>query len=271
MIRESRRFSLWMVVAFICSCRGGGQAGFTPSDLELEAELASEPAYVRRRFNTSLEEKKRYAEQLARSRLLFEEARRQKIDQQPALLRRYRQMVVDTLIQRLRKKISAQSISDEEVRRYYKEHRAEYERPAMVRAAQIVVGSRKQAEELRAELQAVEGSVERLQRFQSAAASKSLDARTRYRGGDLGFLHKGSTGVQPGLLTAALALETMGELAPVVEIGPASFAVLMRTGARAEGSGHSSRCSLAPGCAWSTSGGAGWWRSCCTGCRAADQ
>ena len=208
---------------------------------DVQRELATEPPFTRRRFNTSLEEKKRYLEQLARSKVLFEEARRQKLDQDPALVRRFRQMVVDTLIQKLREKITPETVTDAEVARFFEEHRGEYERPAMVRAAQILLGSRAEAEALRAELEAATGA-ERLQRFQGAAARKSLDEATRYRGGDLGFLSAGAPGapaatanpVTASVLTAALALKTIGELAPVVEAGPGKWVVLMKTGERAE-------------------------------------
>ena len=60
---------------------------------------------------------------------------------------------------------------------------------------------------------------ERLTARRAAAARASLDAPTRDRGDDLGFLDAASTHVPAPVLAAALKLEAIGELAIVADRG----------------------------------------------------
>jgi hypothetical protein len=219
------------IVALAC-CRNAEPRPTGPSSIEIATALASEPLHTRRRFNSSLEEKKRYVEQLVRSKLLFEEAQRQKIDQDPTVLRRFRQMVNDTLIERLRSQITSKSITDAEVEQFYREHLAELDQPARPRVAQIVVGSRKEAEELLAEIAKLSGASTRIEQFGLTAVNKSLDAATRWRRGDLGFVGTRTDGPVAQVVQGAQRLGKVGDLSPVLEGGAGQFTLLCKTGER---------------------------------------
>lgn len=75
------------------------------------------------------------------------------------------------------------SISDDEVDGYYRQHREEFDRPAQVRARQIVVGSE-------AEGQRILGLLRQGEDFAEVARKNSLSPDSE-AGGDLGFFSRG--------------------------------------------------------------------------------
>jgi len=75
------------------------------------------------------------------------------------------------------------SISDDEIDGYYRQHREEFDRPAQVRARQIVVGSE-------AEGQRILGLLRQREDFAEVARKHSLSPDSE-EGGDLGFFSRG--------------------------------------------------------------------------------
>lgn len=77
------------------------------------------------------------------------------------------------------------SVSDEELRRWYDEHAAEYDTPEQVRVRQVVVRTREEGVRVRDELR------RKPQAFAEVARRASIAPEAR-SGGDLGFFGKGS-------------------------------------------------------------------------------
>jgi peptidyl-prolyl cis-trans isomerase C len=76
-------------------------------------------------------------------------------------------------------------VPDEEVRRYYDEHAQEFEQPERVRAAQVVLKTRDEAQKVRGEL------LKRPASFAEVARRASIAPEGK-QGGDLGYFGKGS-------------------------------------------------------------------------------
>lgn len=77
------------------------------------------------------------------------------------------------------------TVSDEELRRWYDEHAAEFDTPEQVRVRQVVVRTREEAVRVRDELR------RKPQAFAEVARRASMGPEAR-NGGDLGFFGKGS-------------------------------------------------------------------------------
>jgi foldase protein PrsA len=77
------------------------------------------------------------------------------------------------------------SLTEEDLRRYFEEHRAEYEEPEQVRASHILVETEEEAREVQRLLS--EGAD-----FAELAREWSIDRGSSVRGGDLGFFARGA-------------------------------------------------------------------------------
>jgi parvulin-like peptidyl-prolyl isomerase len=202
----------------------------TVTAAEVERALSTEPVQVRRRFSSSLAEKRRYVERLGREKLLVAEARRLKLDEDPLLERRVRQLLAERLVEKLRAELAPASITDDEIARYYAAHRDDFERPAATQVSLLVLATRAEADALRAELERLAGGA-RFDRFRELASRRSLDPASRGRGGDLGYVSVGTTGVAPAFASAAAALVRAGDLSAPLAVNR-GFAILLKTGER---------------------------------------
>ena len=201
----------------------GGETVLTAGELIEELEL--EPAFMRKRFNEDAQTKKSYVERVLRDKALLEEARRRKLDEDPQLRRRFDRMLIERLTELLRKEISEQTVTEAEVAEYVEKHRSTLEPEVLVRVSQILLGSKKEAEDLVAEVSAAS---DRVASFRAAAEKRSLDELTRRRGGDLGFVSARRGGLEPAIIQAALSLKKSGDLSSVIEL-KGRWAVLIRT------------------------------------------
>ena len=98
-------------------------------------------------------------------------------------------------------------VPEEDARRYYREHRAEYDSPARVRASHIVVATEESAIDIRKKL--------RPDGFADVARKVSLSPEAK-EGGDLGFFGRGE---MPEEFEAAVFALKVGEVSPVVKTG----------------------------------------------------
>ncbi len=96
-------------------------------------------------------------------------------------------------------------ISEEEMKKYYEEHKDEFRKPEMWRASHILVASEGEAKDVQAALAGGKN-------FQDLAREKSIDA-TASRGGDVGYFRKGQ--VVPEFENACFELK-MGDVSPIV-------------------------------------------------------
>ena len=96
-------------------------------------------------------------------------------------------------------------VSEEEMKKYYEEHKDEFKKPEMWRASHILVASEGEAKDVQAALAGGKN-------FQELAGEKSIDA-TASRGGDVGYFRKGQ--VVPEFESACFALK-VGDISPIV-------------------------------------------------------
>jgi len=97
--------------------------------------------------------------------------------------------------------------SDEEIRRYFDEHRDDFGEPEQVKARHILLATEEEA-------RAVADDLRSGADFAALAKEKSIDPGSAANGGDLGFIAKGDT--VPEFEAAAFALDE-GEISDIVK------------------------------------------------------
>lgn len=170
--------------------------------------------YLRARFNAP-EQRRAMLQSWVDAELLAAEAQHQGLDREPAVRRAVTMQLARRLEQQLREEVTQPTVTDAEVRAYYDAHRSEYETPAQVRASQVVLATRAQADRTLAELRARPND-DAL--FRQRVRELSIDNGSRSAEGDLGFFGpEGGNGVEPEVARAATALSAQGAYAEVVE------------------------------------------------------
>ncbi len=98
------------------------------------------------------------------------------------------------------------TVNDDELKKYYEEHKDEFKEPEQVRARHILVKDEKTAGEIEKELA---GGAD----FAELAKAKSEDPGSKDKGGDLGYFGKGA--MDPAFEKAAFSLKIGETSAPV--------------------------------------------------------
>jgi hypothetical protein len=169
--------------------------------------------------------KRRVLEDLVRTRVLAEAARREGMAELPEIKEELDRLLAETY---WRDKIagagSAPEVTSDEIESFYRKHEHDYREPERARGSVILLrkpadaGSdqiapiREAAARIRDEAAATPG------RFGELAREKSDDPATRARGGDMGFVVRGATVFRwdPPVTEALFALSP-GEVSPVIE------------------------------------------------------
>jgi peptidyl-prolyl cis-trans isomerase C len=204
---------------------------------EFADQLADQSPYLRRRYN-SPERRREFLDNLVRFELLALEAERQNIDDLPEVQRTRKQMMIQQMMRELfDDQIQLSDVTDQEVREYYERHREEFQKPEQVRASQILVKNRAQAQRLLTSLRAREDDIAL---FRQMAEQYNEDATTRDRFGDLRFFSRPSerpsdeVQVAPDpVVEAAFAIERIGGVAPELVESEQGFHIVKLTGRRA--------------------------------------
>lgn len=149
---------------------------------DLKSRIGRLPVYYQRIIKNNL---KRYLDETIMEMLLYEEALRRRIDTSKE---------VKDILNEARKKVIISKfvagevdekamVSEEDIRKYYDEHKDEFKKPEMWRASHILVADESQAKSIAEELS--KGGD-----FAELAKKYSIDA-TASRGGDIGFFRQG--------------------------------------------------------------------------------
>lgn len=163
--------------------------------LEVDAELEKVPPFYRGQFESE-EGRKKFLDQLVERKLLMAEAMRLGVANNPDVHARLEDTRQNVLIRALiEQEVSRKAQPDEsEIKKYYKEHAAEFKTPDQVRARIITLNTKAKAEE--AYRQAIQ---KKALPFDSLAKTLSQDP-TAKNGGDLGLVSKGQRPeLEPGL------------------------------------------------------------------------
>jgi peptidyl-prolyl cis-trans isomerase C len=187
------------------------------------ATVGDDPAQIRERFVRDF---------LVVELFYAAEARRLKLEREPAVRARLDDVLRHAVEQDLREKLDRdQPVTDEQVRRYYVANQARFQTPRRIRIWRILVDDRQLALRIIDEAEGTGGP----ERWAQLAREHSLDTATRVRRGDLGFVRQDgrtdtpSVRVEPGLFAAADRVADGQLVAEPVPEGKL-FAVVWRRG-----------------------------------------
>lgn len=150
--------------------------------------------------------KKEVLDRLVADKVLYQEALRQGLDKDPKIQR----MMINTLLRKdVYGAIKNNDISDEELNKYFEEHKNEFIVPEKVQVKRILlrVDSPDKDAEVKAKAEALLAEVKKTpDSFKDVAIRDSQDAFAR-RGGDMGFISKeGKPGIDQAVIDEAFKL-----------------------------------------------------------------
>lgn len=200
---------------------------------ELQERINRQSPYIRARY-TSLEQKKEFLDSLIRFEVLAKEAAKRGLDKDPEVVRTMKQVMIQKLMRdELDNKITAESITDAEMKAYYDANLAEYVKPEEVRVSAILVRNRAQAERVSQEARGEAGKTNK--GFRDLVNRYSQDEDSKLRGGDLRYFSatEGGTKELPAaVVKAAFALVNTGDVSPAIDGGAGFWYVIKQTGRR---------------------------------------
>lgn len=166
----------------------------------------------------SLEEKKEILDKLVEEKALYQEAKKKGVDQDPKV----QKVMINTLLrQEVYSGVRNTDFTQEELRKYFDEHRDEFVVPEKVQIKRIFVrvseersaaDAKKLADDLRGQAKANPS------KFGDIASEHSEDPYRR-RGGDLGFVGRdGKPGIDQAVVDKAFAMK-VGDVSEAFEAG----------------------------------------------------
>ena len=196
---------------------------------EFADRLASQSPYLQARFE-SPERRKEFLDNMIRFELLVYEAKRKGYDELPEIKRARRTAMTQQLIkQEVDEKVSIEDVTEEDIKAVYDANPHEYDRPAQVRASDILIKDRTKAEKTLARAKQLD-----IHEFRALARKVSEDEDTRKDGGDLQFFTADAEGSpQPAVRDAAFTLDRVGQVFPKLVKAPDGYHIVMLTGKRA--------------------------------------
>lgn len=197
-------------------------------------QLAEKSPYLRARY-ASPERRRELLDEMVKFELLAKEAARRGLDKSEEVQRAKRQVMVQQMMKaEFEDKVKLSDITDAEIEAYYRAHPEEFNKPAQMRASQIVV--RDEAKAKRVLKQALEAQDE--EAFRKLVSEFSEDAESKARGGDLQFFSRPSERVEgdppipDAVAEAAFSLENLGDVYAQLVRTPAGFHIVRLTSKR---------------------------------------
>jgi len=204
---------------------------------EFAERLGGQSPYLRARYN-SPERRREFLDNMVRFELLALEASKRGFDKQDDVARVRKQMMVQQMMQDLFDKegLKLSDIKNEEIEAYYEKNKAEFDKPAQVRASHIQFKDKAAAEKALKQLQAKPDDMEL---FRKLAQQLNQDPATKDSYGDLHFFSEkkdaseGTEAPRPDAVRkAAFGLDKVGALYPEVVQSESGFHVVKLTGKR---------------------------------------
>lgn len=211
----------------------------------IQKKLDEQSPFVRVRYADPVK-KKEFLDSQVRFEVLAAEAFARGMDKDPEVLEATKKIIVQKLTRdEFDGQVKLQDVADADLQRYFDEHKAEYQKPEMVRASHVAVAfggpspsdkvaAKKIADEAHKKASNKEALKDR-NAFKDLVAAVSTDESTKRAGGDLRYL--GAAELEERYGTAARAWlfggEAINEVSPVIE-GKDSWHVFLRTGKRKE-------------------------------------
>lgn len=162
--------------------------------------------------------KRKLLDELVQEKLMIQEAKRQGIDKTPEIVRTAEQQMVSHLIRRqIDAKTTLDKVPKTLVDEYFENHQREFQQPEARRASQIVMATLKEAEAALNKAKQLAPTDE--VGFRKLVDSFSVDADSKRRGGDIGFITRGAPNPNPATQAAIFALPTVGALSGPIQDG----------------------------------------------------
>jgi len=197
---------------------------------ELQERINRQSPYIRARY-TSLEQKKEFLDSLIRFEVLAKAAYRRGLDKDPEVVRTMKQVMIQKLMRdEFDAKITADTITDPEIKTYYDANVADYVKPEEVRVSAIITRNRAQAERVALEARGEAGKTNK--GFRDLVNRYSQDEDSKLRGGDLRYFDTQTKDVPAPIIRAAFALVNTGDVSGAVDAGNGTWYVLKQTGRR---------------------------------------
>ena len=197
---------------------------------EFQERINRQSPYIRARY-TSLEQKKEFLDSLIRFEVLAKEAYKRGLDKDPEVVRTMKQVMIQKLMRdEFDAKVTADSVTDDEMKKYYDANVADYVKPEEVRASAIILKNKAQADRVLLEAKGDAGKTNK--GFRDLVGKYSQDEETKLRGGDLRYFDMQSKDLPAPVIKAAFALVNTGDVSPVVDAGNGTFYILKQTGRR---------------------------------------
>lgn len=208
---------------------------------DVEARLRAMPDVARARLASS-EARKGFVEDLVREQLLAYLAEEKGYQRDPEFARRYAEELGSFYLEKeFEEPERRKAPTEDEVRKYFEEHRTDLSRPERVRLALIAFKVSSPAERekklalARSALAEVRAKAKDYYGFGNVARARSEDARTRAGGGELGYVSReelaGAYG--PDLAQAAFEMKNPNEILPSVVESAGAFYLLKLVGREA--------------------------------------
>jgi peptidyl-prolyl cis-trans isomerase C len=197
---------------------------------EFQERINRQSPYIRARY-TSLEQKKEFLDSLIRFEVLAKEAYRRGIDKDPEVVRTMKQVMIQKLMRdEFDSKVTADTVTDDEMKKYYEANLAEYVKPEEVRASAIILKNKAQADRVLLEARGEAGKTNK--GFRDLVTKYSADEETKLRGGDLRYFDNTTKEVPAPVVKAGFGLANTGDVSGVVDAGNGNFYILKQTGRR---------------------------------------
>ncbi len=188
---------------------------------DFEAELEALPEFTRSKLTTK-EAKRKQLDKMIDEMLLMQEAERRGLSNDPDIqkkLENYRKrMITEKLYQ-----AAAQTetpVSEEEIKKYYEEHKDQFEEKEKIRVSQVMImippnaGPEKE-KEAKAKIEEALKRAKKGEDFSKLAQEYAEGSPMGGRGGDLGYITRGR--MMPEFETAAFSLKNIGDISDVVK------------------------------------------------------
>jgi len=197
---------------------------------EFQERINRQSPYIRARY-TSLEQKKEFLDSLVRFEVLAKEAYRRGLDKDPEVVRTMKQVMIQKLMRdEFDTKVTADSIGDAEMKKYYDGNLAEYVKPEEVRVSAIILKNKAQADRVALEARGEAGKTNK--GFRDLVLKYSQDEETKLRGGDLRYFDAQTKDIPANVVKASFALINTGDVSTVVDAANGTWYVLKQTGRR---------------------------------------
>ena len=197
---------------------------------EFQERINRQSPYIRARY-TSLEQKKEFLDSLIRFEILAKEAYRRGYDKDPEVVRPMKQVMIQKLMRdEFDSKVTADSITDAEMKTYYDANLDEYVKPEEVRVSAIILKNKAQADRVLLEAHGDAGKTNK--GFRDLVTKYSTDEETKLRGGDLRYVDMTNKDLPQPVIKAAFTLINTGDVSGVVDAGNGQFYILKQTGRR---------------------------------------